>query len=137
VNRCRRLRPRYGESANSAPTPRVPVTVTVHVAAVPEHGPSQPEKTDPLPADSVRVTWVPGAKGARQVVSVGVPLPSPVASQVMPGGALVTVPEALVPGVQKRKHPGGVGGLLPANTSTVRTPEGTHERLMEGVDPGP
>ena|SRR6516164_5551931 len=130
----------YCEGRKVAPTPMTPFTVTVHVVAVPEHGPLQPRKADPAPGDSVSVTWAPGAKGALHPVSVGRPLPSPTPVQDMPGSALVTVPEALLPGVVQVKpgrHPGGWGGMLAAKTSTVRRPEGTQERLIEGLVPGP
>jgi hypothetical protein len=56
---------------------------TVQVVAVPEHPPPlQPPNEDPLAAAAVRVTDVPVAKVAEQVVP-----------QLMPAGALVTVPD--------------------------------------------
>jgi hypothetical protein len=66
--------------ANVAVTEVAAVSVTTQVP-VPEHGAPQPVNVDPVAGAAVSVTWVPLANGAEQV-----------APQLIPAGALVTVP---------------------------------------------
>jgi len=58
------------------------LTVTVQVPVPAQEAPLQPANTEPLVAAAVRVTLVPESK-----------LPEQVAPQLIPAGALVTVPE--------------------------------------------
>jgi hypothetical protein len=67
-------------AVNVAVTVVAAVTVTTHVP-VPSHGALQPVKVDPVAGAAVSVTCVPLAK-----------LPAQVAPQLIPAGALVTVP---------------------------------------------
>jgi hypothetical protein len=60
-------------------------TVTLHVDAVPVHAPDQPAKVPPVSGVSLSATAVLGAKAAVQVVGVA-------EEQLIPAGALVTVP---------------------------------------------
>ena len=70
-----------GGRLNVAVTVVAPLTVTAHVP-VPEQAPLQPAKVEPLAAVAVSVTLVPDATDSAHV-----------APQLMPAGALVTVPE--------------------------------------------
>jgi hypothetical protein len=74
------VRVRLGVGANVADTDVAAVSVTTQVP-VPEHGAPQPEKVDPVAGVAVKVTCVPLAKFAEHV-----------APQLIPAGALVTVP---------------------------------------------
>ena len=67
-------------SVNVAVTVVAAVSVTTHVP-VPEHGAPQPAKVEPAVGAAVNVTCVPLANGAAHV-----------APQLIPAGALVTVP---------------------------------------------
>jgi hypothetical protein len=67
-------------TVNVAVTEVAAVTVTTHVP-VPEHGAPQPVNVEPVAGAAVKVTCVPLAK-----------LPEHVAPQLIPAGALVTVP---------------------------------------------
>jgi hypothetical protein len=81
-----------GGSGGPATAPlNVAVTVTLTAvfivttqAPVPEQAPLQPANEEPAAGEALRVTDVPGVKDCEQV-----------APQLMPAGALVTVPEPL------------------------------------------
>jgi hypothetical protein len=88
------VRVTLGFASNSAPTVVLAVSVRVHVD-VPVQAPVQPAKVDPDAAAAVRVTCVPLAKFALQVLG-----------QLIPAGVLVTVPEP-VPDVVTVSWTGG------------------------------
>ncbi len=70
-----------GVAVNDAVTEVAALMVTAQLP-VPEQAPPQPAKAEPAAGEAVRVTAVPGVKDCEQV-----------APQLMPAGALLTVPE--------------------------------------------
>jgi hypothetical protein len=112
-----------GVAVNVAVTDVAALTVTAQVP-VPEQAPLQPAKVEPEAGAAVRVTAVPGAKDCEQV-----------APQLIPAGALVTVPPpvpllvtdrvGVVPPVavpltaREMESPPAVKFTLPANVPAV------------------
>src|SRR5262245_32230077 len=77
------LRVNFAAELNSALTSVAALSVTLQVPVPEQPPPDQPLKTDPSEGVAVRVTSVPWSKLASQVPDL----------QLMPEGALVTVPE--------------------------------------------
>ena len=71
-------------ATNDAPTLRACDIVTVQLVLAPEHAPDQPANVEPAAAAALRVTRVLALKAALQVEP-----------QLMPTGALVTMPAPL------------------------------------------